>query len=252
MKSTHKVRLDQQVFKLGLARTRSNAENLIKLAKIQVDNQIITKPGFLVSEIQKISLIDKEILLSRASYKLESVIDKFKLDFKHKLVLDVGSSTGGFIDIALKHGAKFITGVELGKNQLHPFLRNNPKIKVYEQTDIRSIDSIGSMSSNIKLDYVPDIILIDVSFISVKDIINNIKKLSGKQTIVILMLKPQFETGNISYKHKGVIKNEKIRRQIFKDFENWIKDYFFIADKADSGVTGSKGNRERFYKLISI
>lgn len=66
------------------------------------------------------------------------------------------------------------------------------------------------------------------------------------------MLKPQFETINISYKHKGVIKNEKIRRQIFKDFENWVQQYFFVLDKADSKVTGSKGNRERFYKLIPI
>ncbi|MCL5113105.1 MAG: TlyA family RNA methyltransferase [Patescibacteria group bacterium] len=248
----NKVRLDQQLFNLGLARTRSNAKNLIMLGKVKVDGQIITKPGYVVWTNQKIDLVPQTLFLNRAAYKLESVIEKFKLDFKNKLVLDVGSSTGGFIDVALKQGANFVTGVELGKDQLHPQLRNNPKVKVFEKTDIRSLEKHNSKFGDIKLEYVPDIILIDVSFISVREIIQKIRYLSDKNTLVILMLKPQFETINISYKHKGVIKNEKIRRQIFKDFENWVQQYFFVLDKADSKVTGSKGNRERFYKLIPI
>jgi 23S rRNA (cytidine1920-2'-O)/16S rRNA (cytidine1409-2'-O)-methyltransferase len=154
-------------------------------------------------------------------------------------VLDVGSSTGGFTDFALKHGAKKVIAVDVGTNQLHPTLRNNPKIELHEQTDIRNFHKPKEQI---------DLVLIDVSFISLREILPSIARLVNDKTYVVAMAKPQFEAGD-SIKHKGVIKNEKMRRNTLATLENWIKNLFIIIDKADSQVSGSKGNVERFYLL---
>ena len=185
--------------------------------------------------------------VSRAGHKLASVADAFKLNFKGKIVLDVGSSTGGFTDYALRCGAKKVIAVEVGKNQLHPSLHGNPQIELHEQTDIRTYASnIQKLHGREKSEY--DIMLVDVSFISLREILPNLLKLLGKDTVIVAMVKPQFEAEN-SLKNKGIIKNEHIRRDILKDFEVWAKQYFKLLAKADSGVTGAKGNKERFYLL---
>jgi 23S rRNA (cytidine1920-2'-O)/16S rRNA (cytidine1409-2'-O)-methyltransferase len=133
-----KTRLDQTLVERGLTSSRSQAESYIKLGYAKVNNKVTTKPGFLVGVDDKIQLTIKEQYVSRAALKIASVADKLKLDFRNKIVLDVGSSTGGFTDYALKHGAQKVIAVEVGTNQLHPSLHGNPKIELFEQTDIRN------------------------------------------------------------------------------------------------------------------
>ncbi len=186
------------------------------------------------------SLIDQnETYVSRSAYKLASVAEIFKLDFKNRVVLDVGSSTGGFTDFALKHGAASVFAVEKGTNQMDRLLRLNPLVKLFEKTDVRDF----------KPDLSIDVVLIDVSFVSLKDILPHIAAISSKQTIIVAMAKPQFETRDAQLKNKGVIKNERIRRDILSDLELWLKSGFKILAKADSKIEGVKGNKERFYKL---
>lgn len=235
-----KIRLDQYLVKLGLVATRSQAESYIKLGDVKVAGKIITKPGFLVENHDKVELTTKEQYVSRAALKLASVAKILRLDFKDKVVLDVGSSTGGFTDYALRHGARQVIAVEVGRDQLHPSLRGNPRIELHEQTDIRDINELSLPA---------DIVLIDVSFISLREILPHVTGLITAQTQIVAMVKPQFEAGVGNLKHKGVIKNDKMRRDILKDFEVWARDYFIILDKADSAVHGAKGNQERFYLL---
>jgi 23S rRNA (cytidine1920-2'-O)/16S rRNA (cytidine1409-2'-O)-methyltransferase len=236
-----KTRLDQELVARQLTSTRSQAESYIKLGYVKVNNNFITKPGFLVLDGDKVQITIAEQYVSRAALKLASVADKLKLDFKDKTVLDVGSSTGGFTDFALKHGAKKVVAVEVGTNQLHPSLQGNPKIELHEQTDIRDFKSKD----------VIDIVVADVSFISLRAILPAVAELCDKNTEIAVMLKPQFEA-NAKDVNKGVIKNDKLRRKILKDFEEWSKDQFKIIDKADSEVSGAKGNLERFYLLKKI
>jgi 23S rRNA (cytidine1920-2'-O)/16S rRNA (cytidine1409-2'-O)-methyltransferase len=99
---------------------------------------------------------------------------------------------------------------------------------------------------------IPDIIVADVSFISLREILPHLKQLSGVETQIVAMLKPQFEASHQNIKHHGVIKNDNLRREIIKDFETWVMQYFIIINKADSEVAGSKGNRERFYLLKKL
>lgn len=237
--SVLKARLDQTLVKRGLLPTRSQAESFIKLGEVTVNGKAVTKPGFLVSDVDKVVLTAKEQYVSRAGLKLASVTQLLNLDFKDKVVLDVGSSTGGFTDYALQHGAKKVIAVEVGTNQLHPKLHNDDRIELHEKTDIRDFEPTEHI----------DIVVMDVSFISLRLILPHIAKITDKTTQIIAMVKPQFEAQSSGLKHKGVIKNDAVRRRILKDFETWAQKLFVIRDKADSEVSGVKGNTERFYAL---
>lgn len=233
-----KQRLDKTLLERGLVRTRNQAAVLIRLGKVRVNKQLADKAGLFVSEHDVIQVITEERYVGRAGLKLASVARELHVDFSEAVVLDVGSSTGGFTDYALQNGAKKVFAVDVGTDQLHPSLRNNRKIELHEKTDIR--DFIPSESV--------DIVVMDVSFISLREILPHIAKISGKDTQVVAMLKPQFEAGRAQI-NKGVIKNDSVRRQILKEFELWVKRDFVVIDKRDSEVAGTKGNRERFYLL---
>lgn len=245
-----KVRLDQLLVERGLVPSRSQAESWIRLQKVTVDDKVVTKAGTFVSPEVDVKLLATEQYVSRAGLKLASVAQALHLDFAGKIMLDVGSSTGGFTDYALQHGARKVFAVDVGTNQLHPSLRSDERIALYEQTDIRDVSLTGNKGT-VHIE-APDIVVIDVSFISLRDVLPHIATLCGSQTIVAAMVKPQFEAQESSIKHKGVIKNDRMRRDILKDFEAWVTKYFVVLDKADSDVAGSKGNRERFYKLKRI
>lgn len=234
--------MDQAMVGLGLVSSRSQAESWIKLGKVKVDECQITKPGFFVGQSSKIKLTAPEQYVSRAGLKLASAMKAINLSFADKAILDVGSSTGGFTDYALKHGAKKVIAVDVGTNQLHPSLRDNPRIELHEQTDIRALQALSE---------AVDIVVIDVSFISLREILPHVASLCNSQTKIAAMVKPQFEVGG-SAKHKGVIKNDAMRREILRNFEAWSKKCFVVLAKSDSEVTGSKGNRERFYLLRPI
>ena len=236
------VRLDQAMAERQLVASRSQAESYIKLGQVTVNGQVVTKPSTTVSTNDKVVVLAEKQYVSRAALKLASVAEALEIDFHGKIVLDIGSSTGGFTQYALLHGAQSVIAVDVGSKQLHPSLRDDPRINLMEQTDFRSLTSLPA---------VPDIILADVSFISLRQILPTALKLSDPQTQFVMMVKPQFEAGD-SLKHKGVIKNDKMRRQILKDFEQWVQGHFMIQDKADSSVSGSKGNRERFYLLTKL
>lgn len=236
-----KQRLDQALVQRRLASSRSQAENLIRLGEVTVNQKVITKAGHFVSEESDISVKQNERYVSRAGLKLASVAKLLNLDFRDKIVLDVGSSTGGFTDYALQNGAKLVYAVDVGTEQLHSSLRGDERIELYEKTDIRDFTPSRA----------PDIVVMDVSFISLRYILPHIHTVSSPNTQVVAMLKPQFEAGKHQV-NKGIIKNESVRRSILKDFEAWSKAKFVIIDKRDSGVSGTKGNQERFYLLRPI
>ena len=178
--------------------------------------------------------------ISRGYIKLSDAAKAFNFDFQNKVVLDIGSSTGGFTKYALNHGAKEVIAIEKGTNQMEKPLRYDPRIELHEKTDIFEFN----------LDSFPDVIVADVSFISLTEILIHAKKhLSDNHTDFLVMLKPQFEA-RPSQLNNGIIKNETIRRQIIKDFEYLLKqNNFIIINKRDNELKGKTGNQERFYWL---
>ena len=224
--------------------TRSQAESWIKLGKVTVDGKVIKKSGHFVNDSSEIKCTAEEQYVSRAGLKLASVAQLLKVNFKDAVVLDVGSSTGGFTDYALQNGAQKVYSVDVGTDQMHFSIMGNPRVELHEKTDIRDfyIDSTERIN----------IVVIDVSFISLREILPHIaSELATKDTQIVAMVKPQFEAGR-NQTNKGVIKNDAVRREILKDFEMWAKDLFFIQDKRDSDVSGAKGNQERFYLLKPV
>ena len=158
--SNRGVRLDLAVARLGLVESRSQAESYIRLGRVTVNNRIVTKPGFFVRDLSQIKLNQDEQFVSRAGLKLKSVAKKLGLDFTDKVVLDVGSSTGGFTDFALSRGASKSICVDVGTDQLHPRLRQDSRVELHEKTDIRDFITNEPI----------DIVVIDVSFISLRTI----------------------------------------------------------------------------------
>ena len=205
----------------------------------------------------------------RGYTKLSNAAKAFHYNFDGKVVLDIGSSTGGFTEYALEKGAKKVIAVEKGTNQMLPRIRNNPRVELHEKTDIFDV-VLGTGDRNVfasdhKLgrtalsvseentfgqDPFPDIILADVSFISLTKILNHAKtNLASKNTEFLVMLKPQFEADEKQL-HSGIVKNETIRRNIIKNFEQWLKQNgFIILKKKDNELKGKNGNLERFYYL---
>jgi 23S rRNA (cytidine1920-2'-O)/16S rRNA (cytidine1409-2'-O)-methyltransferase len=234
-----KQRLDRFLVQQKLVSTRSQAETYIRLGQVMVDGKLITKPGYFVGEDSKIDFGVSEQYVSRAALKLASVSDVLGLDFVKKTVIDVGSSTGGFTDYALQHGAEKVIAVDVGTDQLHPRLRTDGRVELHEKTDIR----------NFKSKQKADTAVVDVSFISMRMVLPSIVNLIKPNGKIVAMLKPQFEAGK-GQLNKGIVKNSAQRRDILQEFETWCRNNnFVIVKKSDSAVAGSKGNVERFYLL---
>lgn len=200
---------------------------------------------------------------NRGYYKIEGAVRAFNFDFRGKTVLDIGSSTGGFTEIALEHGAKKVIAVEKGTNQMKAPLRFDPRVELHEKTDIFDVKATNTPFEDRKLGRAPlsvsedgafvtfpDTIVADVSFLSLTKILKYAKiHLSRSDTDFLVMLKPQFEAKPYQL-NKGVVKNEKLRREIIKNFETWLKQNgFIITKKRDNDLTGKNGNLERFYYL---
>ena len=179
-------------------------------------------------------------VVGRAEFKLSGAVRVFNFDFKNKRVLDIGSSTGGFTEFAVKAGARTVVAVEKGSRQMKAPIRFDPKVELHEQTNIFEFTDPEKF----------DVILADVSFISLRPVLEYAKKeFASKDTDFLVMLKPQFEAEKDELDH-GVVKNEHIRRRIIQDFERWVKPAgFVIVNKHDNEVYGRQGNIERFYWL---
>ena len=216
--------------------------------------------------------------VNRGYIKIEGAVRAFNFNFKDKVVLDIGSSTGGFTKIALEKGAKKVIAVEKGTNQMKSPLRFDRRIDLHEKTDIFNVRATNtsfdnreskclpkahevtallaegvqsSVSENEVLVALPDVIVADVSFLSLTKILKYAKNnlANNNHTEFLVMLKPQFEAAPHQL-NKGVVKNEKIRREIIKNFEFWLKkNNFLIINKRDNDLRGKTGNLERFYYL---
>ncbi len=179
-------------------------------------------------------------VVGRAEYKIADAAKALGVDFRGKVVLDIGSSTGGFTEFALRNGAEKVIAVEKGTGQMKAPLRFAPEVELHEKTDI--------------FDFVPDepvdLILADVSFISLREVLAYARQfLAAPGTEFFVMLKPQFEAKPWQLKN-GVIKNNKMRREIIVEFEAWLKRNGYVMEgKRDNEVAGRFGNVERFYYL---
>ena len=234
-----KNRIDKELVNRGLVPSRTKAQELIESGLVKCNDKIITKSNYLVEDFDSLTILENDKLkyVSRAGLKLEKAINEFNVDFTNLKVMDIGSSTGGFCDCALKHGASHITAIDVGTNLLHESLRSNKKIDLHEQTNFKSLDS--KYFKNI------DIMTCDVSFISIKQIFTKIAS-ENIDIDIICLIKPQFEAGkDIATKYKGIILNKEVHINIIKDLMNYFNSLgFYVKDLTSSPITGGDGNIE--------
>lgn len=202
-------------------------------------------------------------IVGRAELKLAGAVKAFGYDFRGKTVLDIGSSTGGFTELALRQGAEKVIAIEIGTKQMKAPLRDDSRVELHEKTDffaVRGANQDGKLvieqreNNNEPVNQIHvQTVVADVSFVSLKRILAHAQKVVSKQMDYLVMLKPQFEA-RPDQLNRGVVKNERIRREIIKDFEQWlVRNGFAIVNKRDNEVVGKVGkNQERFYFLKRI
>lgn len=232
------TRIDIELVKRGIFETRNKAQNEIKNKIVYCNNICITKPAFDVTENDIIEIKGEKLkYVSRGGLKLEKAIKEFNIDLNDKILIDIGSSTGGFSDCALQNGIKKVYAIDVGTDQFDKNLRLNNKINLYENTDFRNIDNNIINDANIAS--------IDVSFISVTKLTSKLKELTNLKEVICL-IKPQFECGKeISDKYRGVPLNKEVHKSVIENVIKSFKDNnYYINNLTSSPIKGGNGNIE--------
>ncbi len=226
------------LFENKLAQSRNKAGEMIKNREVLVDGDVIIKASFKVNENSSVEVEEKTQYVGRAGNKLKGFFQNHRaLHVEGKNCLDIGSSTGGFIQVLLEEGALQVSGVDVGSDQLHESLRDDKRIKLYEQTDIRGFKS----------DEKFDLITCDVSFIGVAQILDDIDRLSSDK--ILILFKPQFEVGiGVKRTTKGVVKDVFAIKKVKEKFvaKCFTYGWDLLASK-ESVLKGKEGNEETFY-----
>ena len=239
-----KVRLDTLIFTQGLVESREKARAIIIAGEVRVNGTQIDKPGTKVDENAEFKIETRRMkYVSRGGFKLEGAIKDFNIDFKDKAVLDVGASTGGYTDCALQNGAQKVFALDVGYGQLDWKLRNDPRVKVIERTNIRYFgpEDLGELV---------DIITMDVSFISTRliyPILNSLLKENGE---IICLIKPQFEAGKEKVGKKGVVKDPAVHQEVLVNcITSACQAGLNCVGISYSPIKGPQGNIEYFIHL---
>ena len=232
------MRLDQLLVERGLAESRSQAQALV-LAGLVVGH---TKPGEQVDDGVELEVEEPPRFVSRGGEKLRNALDAFGIDVAGRDCADVGSSTGGFTDCLLQAGATRVVAIDVGRGQLHPRLRSDPRVTVLERTNARSLTA---------LPFAPELVTCDVSFIGVGKALPPVLRLARPGWEAIVLVKPQFEAGRADVK-RGVVRDPAVQRKavetVVEAVRAWDGD---PAGVVDSGLPGPKGNREFFVHFVN-
>lgn len=236
-----KKRLDLILVEREIFETREKAKREIMAGNVLINEKIETKAGTMFKDTEDLIIRVKDRLkyVSRGGLKLEKAIKVWNLDFKDKLVLDIGASTGGFTDCALQNGAKRVYANDVGTNQLDWKLRNDERVVSLEEKHIKDLE-IEDLENN-KVDFI----VIDVSFISLTKVIGYFDRFLKENSQVVMLIKPQFEVGKEKIGRNGIVENEEYHNEAIKKIINFIKNLGYeLLGVEDSPIKGTKGNKE--------
>ena len=235
------MRLDKYLVEEGYFESRNRANDAIKAGQVIVDGKK-AKASAKVDENSIVEVEDTKFYVSRAARKLENFLTEHPMELQGKKALDIGSSTGGFAQIVLENGVGTLSCVDVGKDQLHISLRNNKKLSLHEETDIRVFQSEEAF----------ELITCDVSFISILQITDDIDRLSKEGTDIIILYKPQFEVGkDVKRDSKGVVQDLDAISRRKEEFEAQAEKLGWeLKYQALSQVQGKEGNQEYLYHFV--
>jgi 23S rRNA (cytidine1920-2'-O)/16S rRNA (cytidine1409-2'-O)-methyltransferase len=232
-----KKRLDVVLVERGLAESRSQAQALVLAGLVRG----FAKPGEQVDEDVALDVERPPPYVSRGGEKLANALDALHVDVRGRDAIDVGASTGGFTDVLLQRGAKRVLAVDVGYGQLHPKLRDDPRVTVLERTNARELR---------ELPFAPELVVCDVSFISVRTALPPVLTLAKPGWEALVLVKPQFEAGREDVGKGGVVRDQEVHRRVLREVAEAAGDWGgAVLAVVDSGLPGPKGNREFFLHL---
>jgi 23S rRNA (cytidine1920-2'-O)/16S rRNA (cytidine1409-2'-O)-methyltransferase len=236
---TARQRADRLLVARGLFESRARAQAAIEAGLVTANGAQVRKPSEEISDDAVITAQPAHPWVSRGGVKLSGALARYPIDIADHACLDVGASTGGFTEVLLSEGAAVVFAVDVGRSQLHPSLHNHPKIVSLEETDIRSFEGR-------RLDARPDIVVMDVSFISLKLVLPVALSLAAAPMHLLALIKPQFEAPRGAIK-KGIVRDEAVHRTVCDDIANFAETLGCTdIDIFPSSIAGGDGNREFF------
>lgn len=232
-----KTRLDRLLVERGLAESREKAQALIMAGEVLVNGQKAAKPGHTVAEDAAVEVLARPPYVSRGGLKLAGALQRFAIDPAGKVCLDIGASTGGFTDALLQAGAARVHAVDVGTNQLVWSLRTDPRVVVHENVNARelSFEEIGEPV---------DLIVCDVSFISVTLILPAVVPLLRPDGQMVILIKPQFEAGKGQVGKGGIVRDPAVHQAACDRVRQAVEQFGFTTEIMDSPILGAEGNRE--------
>lgn len=240
-------RADICLLKLGLAKSRTHAKNIILEKRAFYDGKVIEKASLLVDEnLVTVNSTVEDTYVGRGAIKLDSAIKNFELDLKYFVCMDIGASTGGFTQIMLNEKAKKVYAIDVGTNQLVDSLLNDERVVSLENTNFRYLDFevIGE-----KVDFIS----IDVSFISLKYIFENLYKFLKEDSKIVALIKPQFECEGKSLNKKGIVKSKKVIENVIEKVKLYaLANKLEVLEIIDSPILGGDGNKEKLALIKGI
>lgn len=244
---TPKQRLDSLLFERGLAESREKARRLILAGQVEVEGVSDPKPGLRVPVNAGLSVKTPERYVSRGGLKLEAALAQFGIDPSGRICADIGTSTGGFTDCLLQHGAARVYAVDVGASQIHEKLRRDPRVVLVEHTNARELQE-GSLPE------APSLVVIDVSFISLGKVLPALAQAAAPGATLIALVKPQFEaTRSEVSRGKGIIRDPDVHRRILRGIlEEAPRWGWRPLALAPSPISGGSGNREYLMQALRL
>lgn len=232
-------RADLLLVERGLFESRARAQAAIEAGRVTANGKPVAKPSETIPDDAVIDAEPAHPWVSRGGVKLAGALEQYPIDVEDHVCVDVGASTGGFTEVLLNYGASLVYAIDVGREQLHPSLRGNPKIISMEETDIRSL-------AGKRLEKRPDIVVIDVSFISLKHVLPAVLPLAAAPMHLLALIKPQFEADR-KHSKKGIIRDEAVHRAVCDDISDFAASLGCTDIKVfPSSITGGDGNTEFF------
>lgn len=245
-----KERLDKYLVDLGYFESKSKAAASILAGDVLINDERITKAGYQIGIEKEYDIRVKSMpYVSRGGFKLEKALKTFDVIVKDRICIDAGASTGGFTDCLLQNGAKFVYAVDVGYGQLDWKIRSDVRVKTIEKTNLKICSKEDIYSEN---DSIADLLVCDVSFISLEKVLPNFKKLLSDNQELICLIKPQFEAGKELVEKGGVIRNKSTHYIVIENVINCAKDLGYkILNLTHSAIKGPCGNIEYLVHLAS-
>lgn len=239
-----KERLDKILVDRGYFENKSKASATILAGDVKVNDEVITKAGFQIDPEKKLDIVVKSMpYVSRGGFKLEKALKTFDVNVKGRICFDAGASTGGFSDVLLQNGAKFIYAVDVGYGQLAWKIRSDERVKTIERTNIKTCPLTDIYAEG---ETLADLLVMDVSFISIEKVLPNLKTLLNQDFHeMICLIKPQFEAGKGLVDKGGVVRDKNTHYQVINTVLDFVRELgYVVIDLTYSSIKGPSGNIE--------